>query len=78
MIAENEYQTYLTADRAWSAELQRLFGRNAGDVRYTEQGRTGPTLAPLYAEYRRTSDIWHAAIEEARRAALATAREETK
>lgn len=66
MIAENEYRAYLEADRAWSAELQRLFGKNAGDVRYTDQGHTGPTLAPLYAEYRRTGEAWHTAIEAAR------------
>lgn len=60
MIAEAEYRAFLAADRAWSAELHRLFGKNAGDVRYTEAGRSGPTLAPLHAEFQRTGDLWHA------------------
>jgi hypothetical protein len=63
MGIQDLYQTALAADHAWSAELQRLFGRNAGDVRYTEQGRTGPTLAPLYEEFRRTSAAWREAVE---------------
>ena len=30
------------ADDAWSTELRRLFGKRAGDVRYTEKGRGAP------------------------------------
>lgn len=54
-------QPYAAADAAWQAELVRLFGRNAGDVRYTDRATSGPTLAPLYAEVCRTRDAWHEA-----------------
>jgi hypothetical protein len=55
------YHAFVAADDAWQAELERLFGWRAGDVRYTTAGRTGPTLAPLYAEFRRTCNAWYAA-----------------
>jgi len=58
MTADAAYRATCAADNAWQAELERRFGRNAGDVRYTEKGRTGATLAPLYAEFRRTNDLW--------------------
>lgn len=58
---EAKKQPYAAADEAWSTELLRLFGHNAGDVRYTERGRTGPTLAPLHAEVCRTRDAWQEA-----------------
>lgn len=65
-IAETEYWTFKRADEAWSKELQRLFGRDAGYIRYLDAGSIGPTLAPLYAEFRRAADAWHAAITKAR------------
>ena len=55
------YRAAVAADNAWSKELERLFGKDAGDVRYTQQGQSGPTLAPLYAAYRRANDAWFAA-----------------
>ena len=60
------YRAAVAADNAWSRELERLFGEDAGDVRYTQQGRSGPTLAPLYAAYRRTNDAWLAARKQQR------------
>ncbi len=30
------------ADDAWGAELRRLFGKHAGDVRYTQRGKGEP------------------------------------
>lgn len=65
MTLNDLYSAFCKADNAWQAELDRLFGDRAGDVRYTEAGRTGPTLAPLYAEFRRTNDEYvHAQIAE--------------
>lgn len=55
----DEYEAFVAADAAWSAELEHLFGRRAGDVRYTVEGRTGPTLAPLHAEFCRADAAWH-------------------
>jgi len=45
-----------TTDDAWSAELQRQFGKRAGDVRYTPQGRGEPG-----SELRRLHDAREAA-----------------
>ena len=36
------YEDFHAADKAWSAELVRLFGRDAGDVRYTAEGKGQP------------------------------------
>lgn len=38
------------ADDAWGAELQRLFGKNAGEVRYTDAGK-GKRGSPLRHRY---------------------------
>jgi len=40
------YRAAMDADDAWSAELRRRFGKNAGDVRYTAKGK-GPTGSNL-------------------------------
>lgn len=48
------------ADDAYSAELRRLFGKNAGDVRYTRRGAGEPGT-----ELRRLSDAKLAADERA-------------
>ncbi len=61
-LGEAEYQAFCAADTAWQSALERVFGASAGDVRSTVQGRTGETLAPLYAEFRRTMDAWERAV----------------
>lgn len=40
--SSSRYYTALAADEAWSKELRRLFGKRAGDVRYTKQGEGAP------------------------------------
>jgi hypothetical protein len=44
------YYAAVHADHAWGVELRRIFGKNAGDVRYTIQGEgtPGSTLRALY------------------------------
>jgi len=46
------YRAAVQADEAWSAELHRLFGKRAGDVRYTRQseGEPGSELRRLYED----------------------------
>lgn len=36
------HYAFQDADDAWSRELQRLFGKRAGDVRYTDAGKGAP------------------------------------
>ena len=51
------------ADDAWSDELARLFGKKAGDVRYTERGRGDESsrLRQLHSAFRSASDKAHKA-----------------
>jgi hypothetical protein len=58
--AVDEYRAFAAADDAWQAELERIYGGRAGDVRYTKESGIGPTLAPLYAEFCRARDAWWA------------------
>ena len=55
MTLQELFSAFVQADTAWQQELEKLFGKRAGDVRYTAEGRIGPTLAPLYAEFKRTN-----------------------
>lgn len=60
----NLYLASVDADNAWQAELVRRFGKNAGDVRYTEKGQSGPILGPLFQNARRAADAWHEAMNQ--------------
>ena len=44
------HRAALDTDRAWSAELVKAFGRNAGDMRYVKAGQGDPGT-PLRAAY---------------------------
>lgn len=60
-----KWRAAMDADNAWSAELQRQFGKRAGDVRYTSvgEGAKGSTLRTLYDAFRATTDAWTASIQ---------------
>lgn len=53
-------EPFQIADDAWSAELHRRFGKNAGDVRYTPQGRGEfeTTLRALYEKREAARRAW--------------------
>lgn len=55
------YRTAKIADAAWSDELQRVYGRQAGDARYDARGTATPELARLHAAFRAASDARYAA-----------------
>lgn len=57
------YSDWLAADEAWSAELHRLFGSDAGDVRYTRRGKGDPgsRLRELYDAFDKARDAWNEA-----------------
>ena len=48
------------ADDAWSLELQRIFGKDAGDARYQKrgEGEQGSVLHCLYATRHLAYLIW--------------------
>jgi hypothetical protein len=55
-------EAFQAADTAWSAELVRLFGAEAGDVRYTPRGRgeEGTELRKLYEARDSARIAWEA------------------
>lgn len=46
------YYAAMAADRAYSDELARLYGKAAGDARYDARGKATPELVALSAESR--------------------------
>ncbi len=53
-----------SADDAWSVELRKTFGRNAGNARYTQQGMGAPgtQLRSTYYGFMGASMEWHACV----------------
>jgi len=53
-------RAYVAADAAWSAELKRIFGKHAGDARYTDRGKgeTGSDLRRLHDAARAANAAW--------------------
>lgn len=49
------YHAACRADAAWSAALQRMYGRHAGDARYDKRGTATPELLKL-ADAKRNKD----------------------
>jgi hypothetical protein len=56
-----ELKPFQDADDAWSLELQRIFGKNAGDARYQERGKgaEGSELRRLHDERMIAQTLWH-------------------
>lgn len=59
--ANDEFKRFTAACNAWQTALERRYGSQAGDMRYSEHGRTGE-FADLYAEFRAANDAWLTAI----------------
>jgi hypothetical protein len=58
MVDHALYHAALKADHAWQAELTRMFGKRAGDVRYTKQGegKPGTVLNDTFLVFREAND----------------------
>ena len=63
------YDAATAADRAYSDELARLYGKAAGDARYDQRGIATPELLALYAEKRDAYDAYRTAAFPHARAA---------
>lgn len=52
------------ADDAWQAELEKTFGRHAGDARYTPRGhgQPGTPLAAAWDAYRTARSAWESLV----------------
>lgn len=62
MTKQEAFQAFVAADKAWSAELRKAFGKNAGDIRYTKQGEGSPgtPLNDAYLAFKKAGDAWRA------------------
>ena len=56
-----ELKLFQVADDAWSAELQRIFGKDACNARYRPRGKgePGTTLHNLHAVREAARITWH-------------------
>jgi hypothetical protein len=65
---ESARKAFQAADDAWGDELRRLFGKRAGDVRYTVQGKgeAGSTLRGLHDAQVAAAAAWTLACQVAR------------
>ena len=52
------YIESVKADAAYSDELVRVYGLNAGDARYDNRGTATPLLASLAAQFVKKSAAW--------------------
>jgi len=69
MIDERELELQQLAqitDDAWSLELRRMFGKKAGDVRYTDagHGQPGSRLRQLYDARKSAQRSWLLAVQD--------------
>lgn len=60
-LRDAAYHAWIDADKAWSLELQRAYGNQAGDKRYTADGVATPTLRRLYAAMHTAGEEYRAA-----------------
>jgi hypothetical protein len=54
----NLYHAAINADNAWSSELTRVYGRNAGDARYDSRGYATPELKQLSDAFLIACEVW--------------------
>lgn len=53
------YREFVDADDAWQACLTQVFGKKAGDVRYTREGHTHPSCVEAYKRFVNARDEWY-------------------
>jgi hypothetical protein len=61
-----QLEPFQRADDAWSDELQRIFGKNAGQARYEPRGKgeEGSKLRSLYDAREAARVAWHLSAYE--------------
>jgi len=59
MNATSEMSAWKDADSAWQSELEREYGKHAGDARYDDsRNERTARLSELRAEFHRTQDVY--------------------
>lgn len=68
MTLHEAYYAACGADAAWHGELVRIYGKRAGDVRYTKAGRgkSGTLLRDLFTAWSASRDSWHRECDKTR------------
>ena len=56
---QHRLREMVCADDAWSNELHRVYGQDAGDARYDHRGTATPTLARLHAAFSANQTAYH-------------------
>lgn len=59
------YNAWVAADRAWMAEIEREFGKRAGDARYDNRAVSTPKLRRLHGAFQAARNAWTAAQDRA-------------
>lgn len=67
MTAAQALVAFAKADEAWTKDLQRVFGKRAGDVRYTHEGATHPECVQTYWAFKEAGEVYRIAMESIRR-----------
>ena len=60
-LGTEKHKAALQTDNEWSAELCKVFGKHAGDARYTRQGEgvPGSALRAAYEARQAAQEAWH-------------------
>ena len=61
LVVERQHRLreMVCADDAWSNELRRVYGKDAGDARYDRRGTATPTLERLHAAFSAHQTAYH-------------------
>jgi hypothetical protein len=60
MTVHDAYRAFKAADEAWSNDLFLAFGKDAGDKRYTAEGKNHPYCVSSYQDFKRAGEQWRA------------------
>ena len=58
MNVHDAYRAFMRADNAWHDELVKVFGKRAGDARYTPEGKSTPMLKELHTAFQDAGLQW--------------------
>lgn len=58
MTSQEAYDAFVQADKEWQLALTLIFGKRAGDVRYTKEGREHPACKSAYERFQKASLQW--------------------
>lgn len=61
-LGTEKHRAALKTDNAWQAELEKVFGKQAGDKRYVRAGKgePGTALRAAYEARQMAQEAWHA------------------